>query len=116
MTAEAGSIGATGGTATMPAPSRPRVPPEELDPVRTERTVLRLDPPTERDWEPAELRLLCAPDTAVGAALGAVPQISQYPSETVPPHPGSAQTSGPSGALGDCSPPGAAGAVPHTAQ
>ncbi|MET8777246.1 hypothetical protein AB0H49_04880 [Nocardia sp. NPDC050713] len=94
----------------MPAPSRPRALGfDEVDrPVRTERADPRV--------LPADVRAEAA---TVSVAAGAVPQVSQYPPDTVPPQPGSAQTS--SVVPAECPDfdavaPVAAGAVPHTVQ
>ncbi|MFE3194983.1 hypothetical protein ACFXHA_38670 [Nocardia sp. NPDC059240] len=119
----------TDGTLTMPAPSRPRLPPVEPErPVRTERP-LREAPLRTVEPGPPACPLSRAVVAMADAGAGALPQVSQYPSEIVPPQPGSAQRSEEGTAAGSdeaAEPPDAAagleaaglalGAVPQTRQ
>ncbi|GAB2534212.1 hypothetical protein GCM10027167_43930 [Nocardia heshunensis] len=119
----------TDGTLTMPAPNRPRLPPVEPErPVRTERP-LREAPLRTVDPAPLARPLSRAVVAMADTGAGALPQVSQYPSEMVPPQPGSAQRSEagaeaefgaaaePAGAEAGVEAAGAAlGAVPQTRQ
>jgi hypothetical protein len=105
--AVAGSRAGTGGTATSPAPSLPRE--DRALPGREPRVLGRLPVPTDTDPDPQpRLAAVAAPLTGgaaplaaagtdagaepaaarpAGTATGASPQMVQYPSSIVPPHP-----------------------------
>src|SRR5262245_48657160 len=103
--AAAGSPFGMRGIATIPAPRRPRLLVLAPDPVRDVRPdravetlgVAAVGGPVAAVAGP--VATVAGPVAAVagpcaapltGALTGAVPQRSQYPSTTVPPHPGSA--------------------------
>ncbi|MEU4343460.1 hypothetical protein AB0H00_19655 [Nocardia sp. NPDC023852] len=98
MTALNGSIRGTRGTSTMPAPSLPRA--AALD---DEDRLVRTDLPTWR-----------VPTTA--AAVGTVPQASQYPPTIVPTHPSSVHAPPVGGISCADATLSLKGAVPHTTQ
>ncbi|GAA4628070.1 hypothetical protein GCM10023196_042910 [Actinoallomurus vinaceus] len=130
MIADAGSRYGTRGTSTRPAPSMPRRRDDDRDdPVRTLRLdvlpvmpVPRLAPVTGADR--AEARVEAGLEAGLAEAppaAGSSPHTSQYPSTTVPPHPGLAQRSSGAGdgagtAAGAAVAAGAAAAVPQTSQ
>ncbi|WP_442790077.1 hypothetical protein [Nocardia sp. CDC160] len=100
-TASLGSLRGTDGTFTIPAPSRPRLPPVDPDrPVRTDRPLrdaplrvvdpaLMVDPVLALD-RPVSRAVVAIADTGAGA----LPHTSQYPSTIVPVQPGSAHLPG----------------------
>ncbi|WP_456237938.1 hypothetical protein [Nocardia terrae] len=97
---------------TMPAPSRPRLPPVDPDrPVRTERP----DRDTRLDTD-AECPVSRAVVAIAETDAGALPHTSQYPSTIVPVQPGSAHLSEDELALGAAAAGAADGAVPQVSQ
>src|SRR5690349_7987529 len=89
MIAVAGSRRSTRGISTRPAPRPPRVDRA----VREERVrlLVRRLPPAEVPVKVPEYELpvdLPVVGAAIGVDTGARPQIAQYPSSTVPVHPG----------------------------
>ena len=78
--AAAGSPFGTGGIATIPAPRLPRALADGDDALRAVRT----------DGSEKSLRAVVVDNVCGATVSGAVPQMSQWPPTTVPPHPGSA--------------------------